>query len=186
MSATINPMMVPGPPVIQITKNSKQTVIPPLPKPHNYGMCKQQRDQEYVYISALRDKPPIEYIAEFLCNIFQHCTDKETGESYFYDGMGRTFFETILHLFSSKSNYDKTLDLHEKFKHRGRKSNGDFAVFRGNHVSQDEMRELIPFFYNYFQENDDMYFNYFEFHYYYRSYEDKPNPPVMNEFINDV
>lgn len=184
MSTTINPMMTPGPPVVQIVNRSKNIVFPPLPSPHNYGMCKQQRDQEYVYITALRDKPPIEYIAEFLCNIFQHSTDEDTGESYFYDGMGRTFFETILHLFSSKSNYDKTLDLHEKFKNRGRKSNGDFAVFRGNNVSEHEMRELIPFFYNYFQENDDMHFNYFEFQYYYRSHENKPYPPVMCEFVD--
>ena len=45
------------------------------------------------------------------------------------------------------------------------------------------MREFIQFFYNYFQENDDMYFNYFEFHHYYRSDEDS-HPDVLNEFLS--
>ena len=184
MSTTVNPIMMSGPPAIQITNRSKFTVLPPLPKPHNYYQSKEERDNDQYYILALRDKPPIEYVAEFLCNIFKHYTDEDTGESYFCDGMGRTFFETILHLFSSKSNFDKTLDLHAKFKNRGRKSNGDFAVFGSNHVYEDEMRKLIPFFYNYFQENDDMHFNYFEFQYYYRSHKDKPYPAVLCEFLN--
>ena len=69
-------------------------------------------------------------ILEFLCNIFKHRTDKVTGEYYFQDCMGRTFFETINHLFTSKSNIDKIDDLRKKFSSRSRNKKGDYAVLR--------------------------------------------------------
>lgn len=170
-------------PVLMINKRNAD-LIPPLPEPHNYGISEQQYKEENNYLSALSDKPPIEYVAEFLCNVFLYNKNKQTGEEYFYDGMGRTFYETINTMFkSNKCNNDKLSQLREKFKYRSYNSRGDNAVFGSNHVTNDEMREFIKFFYNYFQENDDMYFCYFMFHRYNRSHKKKPYPSVLLEFI---
>ena len=170
-------------PVLMINKRNAD-LIPPLPEPHNYGISEQQYKEENNYLSALSDKPPIEYVAEFLCNVFLYNKNKQTGEEYFYDGMGRTFYETINTMFkSNKCNNDKLSQLREKFKYRAYNSRGDYAVFGSNHVTNDEMREFIKFFYNYFQENDDMYFCYFMFHRYNRSHKKKPYPSVLLEFI---
>lgn len=162
-------------------------LFPKMPKRHNYGLVEEKRKAVDDYIIGLRENPPIEYVAEFLCNIFQYEPKTETSEAYFCDGMGRTFYETILGLFSNKSSsYDKMFELREKFKCRSRNSSGDYACFEGNSVSIDEMREFIHFFYNYIQENDDIIFNYFTFHYYYRTDETgrRPIPELLNEFMN--
>lgn len=169
---------------LPVIKKKYTEIYPYLPKPHNYGMCKQQREQENIYLLALRDKPPIEYIAEFLCNIFKYNKNKETGEEYFCDGMGRTFYETIIAMFiSNESNYEKLSQLRKEFKYRAYDSSGNYAVFGSNYVTIHEMRNFIKWFYNYFQENNDMYFSYYIFQYYYRSHENRPSPPLMYEFI---
>ena len=170
-------------PVLMLNKRNAD-LIPPLPEPHKYGISEQQRKEENFYLCALTDKPPIEYVAEFLCNVFLYNKNKQTGEEYFYDGMGRTFYETILAMFkSNQCNNDKLSQLRAKFKYRAYNSHGDYAVFGSNHVTNDEMREFIKFFYNYFQENDDMHFCYFMFHRYNRSHKNKPYPSVMLEFM---
>ena len=75
-------------------------------------MVEEKRKAVDDYIIGLRENPPIEYVAEFLCNIFQYKPKTETSEAYFCDGMGRTFYETILGLFSNKSSsYDKMFEL---------------------------------------------------------------------------
>ena len=192
MTATNKPILMGPPavpetvqPVIQMINNYTSQLSPPLPIPRNYGQSKENRKKDERYVLALRDKPPIEYVAEFLCNIFSYCKKENSDEEgYFYDDMGRTFFETILHLFAFKGNNDNKInDLRKKFRYRARNQNGEYAVFNSNHVSNDEMRTLIPFFYNYFQKNDDMFFNYYEYHYYHRSRSNEPSPPVMYEFV---
>lgn len=159
-------------------------LFPKMPKRHNYGLKKDKREIVENYLINLRDNPPIEYVAEFLCNIFQFNEKTDTHEAYFCDGMGRTFYETILGLFSNKSSsYDKMFELREKFKYRSRNSSGDYACFRGNSVSIEEMRDFIQFFYKYIQENDDIIFNYFTFHYYYRTEEKKQH---LVDIINEL
>lgn len=163
-------------------------LLPKMPKRHNYGLGKEKGKIIDKYLLGLREKPPIEYVAEFLCNIFHYEPKTDTHEAYFCDGMGRTFYETILHLFSSRTNtYDNVSELRTKFNSRARNSRGDFACFGSNSVTVDEMREFINFFYNYFQENHDLEFNYFTFHYYYRTDEtgQRPVPELLNEFMND-
>jgi hypothetical protein len=162
-------------------------LLPKMPKRHNYGLGKEKGKMIDKYLLGLREKPPIEYVAEFLCNIFHYEPKTDTHEAYFCDGMGRTFYETILHLFSSRtSTYDNMSQLRTKFTSRARNSRGDFACFGSNSVTVDEMREFIHFFYNYFQENHDLEFNYFTFHYYYRTDEtgQRPIPELLNEFMN--
>lgn len=177
-----NEILVKGPPAILSMDNLNSCIMPPMPS-NAYGKDKETVKQDDYYLSSLVDKPPIEYIAEFLCNIFIYKTDKVSGEHYFHDGMGRTFFETINNMFSSKSNYDKIYELNKKFSSRSRNKNGDFAVFASNNVSEHEMREFILFFYDYFQKNDDVFFNYLTFHYFYRNKKNKPVPDVLKEFI---
>ena len=113
--SVVSKSVMSGPPAMHFDEESKSLVLPPLPSPNKYGKTEEQYKKDDYYISCLVDKPPIEYIAEFLCNIFKHRTDKVTGEYYFQDCMGRTFFETINHLFTSKSNIDKIDDLRKNF-----------------------------------------------------------------------
>ena len=181
------PPITKGPPISDAFEFEIDTYIntPQMPKRKNYGIDRKKDKLVSNYLCELEDKPPIEYIAECLCNIFQYNNESEKDEGYFYDGMGRTFYESILHLFKgNKSNYCKLYKLQKEFECRSRNSKGDYAVFSSNHVTIDEMREFIHFFYQYFQENDDVYFNYFEFHYYYRSSLDEEQIPLLKEFIN--
>ena len=79
MTATTQPMLM-GPPAvpetilppIQMINNYTSQLSPPLPIPRNYGQSKENRKKDERYVLALRDKPPIEYVAEFLCNIFSY------------------------------------------------------------------------------------------------------------------
>ena len=122
-------------------------------KRKNYGIDRKKDKLVSNYLCELEDKPPIEYIAECLCNIFQFDKESEKDEGYFYDGMGRTFYESILHLFKgNKSDIWKLDKLRKKFECRSRNSKGGYAVFNSNHVTIDEMREFIHFFINIFKK----------------------------------
>ena len=47
-------------------------LLPKMPKRRNYGLGKEKGKIIDKYLIDLREKPPIEYVAEFLCNIFKY------------------------------------------------------------------------------------------------------------------